>query len=265
MRFLSGRRPSPALLVAALALFVALGGTGYAASQGLISGTGSPLAECRANVYDAFRFKSQGTQAQRAAATQTICGPANGAAVGPQGPKGDPGPAGPTGPMGATGKIGPEGTPGPPGPPGPPGIPGPPGPVSYAQFYAEMPPHNPATVPGGDAVDFPGDGPTQGGIVRIDADTFLLPNAGTYRVSFSVSVTEPGQLGLSLNGIELAYTVFGRATGTSLLAGDSIIDAAAGSSLEVVNPVGNSPALTITPLAGGTHPAVASLIIEQLS
>jgi hypothetical protein len=32
----------------------------------------------------------------------------------------------------------------------------------------------------------------------------------------------------------------------------------------VVNPVGNSTALTITPLAGGTDPASATLIITQV-
>jgi hypothetical protein len=260
MRLLTGRRPSPALIVAVMALFVALGGTGYAASTGLISGTSSPLAECRANVYDAFSFKSQGTQTQRAAATQTICGAVPGVAVGPQGAKGD------TGLTGATGEAGPAGATGPTGDAGPTGPAGPRGPASYAEFYAQMPPDNAATVAAGGAVQFPQDGPSQGGIARIDADTFLLPDAGTYRVSFSVSVTEPGQLALSLNATELPYTVYGRATGTSQLAGDTLVTTTgAGSTLSIVNPAGNSPALSITPLAGGTHPSVASLVIEQLS
>jgi hypothetical protein len=33
--------------------------------------------------------------------------------------------------------------------------------------------------------------------------------------------------------------------------------------MSVVNSAGNFTALTITPLAGGTHPVAASVIIEQ--
>ena len=35
--------------------------------------------------------------------------------------------------------------------------------------------------------------------------------------------------------------------------------------LEVVNPTGNASALTVTPLAGGTRPVGASLVIQRLS
>jgi hypothetical protein len=38
----------------------------------------------------------------------------------------------------------------------------------------------------------------------------------------------------------------------------------ANSALELRDPAGNTPALTITPLAGGTHPTVASIVIQQL-
>jgi len=120
-------------------------------------------------------------------------------------------------------------------------------------------------VAAGSAVQFPQDGPQSGTIVRAGASTFTLANAGTYRVAFSVSVTEAGQLELTLNGAPLAYTVYGRATGTSEISGEALVTAPAASLLSVVNPAGNSPALTITPLAGGTHPSAASLIIEQLS
>jgi len=128
-----------------------------------------------------------------------------------------------------------------------------------------MPPDNAAPVAPGFPVDFPQDGPGTAGIGRVSASAFQLSEAGTYRVSFSVSVTEAGQLDLSLNGSELARTVAGRATGTSEISGESLVTAPAGSVLSVVNPAGNSPALTITPLAGGTHPVAASLIVERLS
>jgi hypothetical protein len=78
------------------------------------------------------------------------------------------------------------------------------------------------------------------------------------------------QLAIALDSgggmVELLYTVYGRATGTSQIAGDALITTTAASSkVELRNPAGNTPALTITPLAGGTHPAVASVVIQQLS
>jgi hypothetical protein len=169
---------------------------------------------------------------------------------------------GPAGPPGVQGQPGKDGIQGPPGPPGPPGAPAP---AQYAEFFALMPPDNAATVAAGTAVDFPQDGPSAGGIVRISANDFVLPDAGTYRVQFSVSVNEAGQLQLTLDSNPLAYTVYGRATGTSQISGEALVETTGPNSvLSVVNPAGNSPALTITPNAGGTHPVAASLVIERL-
>ena len=100
---------------------------------------------------------------------------------------------------------------------------------------------------------------------RISASTFNLSAIGTYQVSFDVSINEAGQLILTLNGADLAYTVVGRATGTSEITEDALISTSTiNSVLTVRNPAGNSTALTITPLAGGTRPNSASLVIEQL-
>ena len=128
-----------------------------------------------------------------------------------------------------------------------------------------MPPDNAATVAPGAAVDFPNDGPQSGSITSPTASTFQLAAIGTYRVTFQVSVSEAGQLILQLNNADLAYTVVGRATGTSQIVGDSLVTTTTVNSvLEVVNPSGNSTALTITPLAGGTRPVSASLVIQKL-
>lgn len=81
-----------------------------------------------------------------------------------------------------------------------------------------------------------------------------------------VSVTEAGQLILTLNGADLAYTVVGRATGTSQIVGMALVDTTViNSILTVRNPAGNTPALTITPLAGGTRPVSAHLVIMQIA
>jgi hypothetical protein len=217
-------------------------------------------------------------------------------AAGPAGPKGDTGatgPAGPTGPTGATGltgSIGPAGATGAVGPAGPTGPTGPAGTdgldgingtngvngagsvtSSFADFYALMPGDNAATIAAGSAVLFPQDGPFNT-ISRLGSSPsqFTLPAIGTYQVTFQVSVSEAGQLVLGLDtttgATELAYTVVGRATGTSQIVGTCLVTTTfANSVLTVRNPVGNSTALTLTPVAGGTHPVSAHVVIVRLN
>ena len=138
--------------------------------------------------------------------------------------------------------------------------------LNYADFYALMPPDNAATVAPGTDVSFPQDGPNSGsGIARSGPSSFNLAETGTYQVLFQVSVTEAGQLILTLNGEDLAYTVAGRATGASQIVGMAIVETTViNSILTVRNPAGTAAALTITPLAGGTRPVSAHLVITQL-
>jgi hypothetical protein len=133
-----------------------------------------------------------------------------------------------------------------------------------------MPPDNAVTVAAGAPVEFPHNGPATGVITRLTPAEFRLPSIGTYSVDFSVSVNEPGQLVIALDSggvtVELPYTVYGRATGTSQISGDALVTTTvANSTIELRNPKGNTPALTITPLAGGTQPAAASIVIQQLA
>lgn len=185
--------------------------------------------------------------------------------TGPQGPQGDVGPQGPQGPAGPQGETGEQGPQGIPGPQGIQGIPG--GVLSYADFYALMPDDNAETVAPGADVSFPENGPIANtNIGRLSESSFLLSAVGTYQILFQVSVTEAGQLLLTLNGQDLAYTVVGRATGTSQIVGMALVNTeVANSILTVRNPAGNAAALTVTPLAGGTRPVSAHLVITQLS
>jgi hypothetical protein len=140
------------------------------------------------------------------------------------------------------------------------------GSIAFADFFAWMPPDNAATVAVGTDVSFPQDGPTSGvTIARTSASTFNLTTIGTYQIMFQVSVDEPGQLILTLNGAAQAYTAVGRATGTSQIVGMSLLTTTVVNSLLTVrNPAGNSTALTITPIAGGTSPVSAHLVITQI-
>ena len=131
-----------------------------------------------------------------------------------------------------------------------------------------MPGDNTATIAVGADVLFPNNGPASGGIAPnggTSTSAFNLPAIGTYQVTFQVSVDEPGQLILTLNGADLAYTVAGRATPTSQITGISLLTTTAiNSVLTVRNPSGNSTALTITPVAGGTRAVSAHLVVIQI-
>lgn len=133
-----------------------------------------------------------------------------------------------------------------------------------------MPPDNAATVGIGTEVQFPQNGPSSGGgIFRTSASTFNLSAIGTYQVLFQVSVNEAGQLVLTIDSgagaTELVYTVVGRETGTSQIVVMALVTTSViNSILTVRNPASESTALTITPLAGGTEPVSAHLVITQL-
>ena len=180
---------------------------------------------------------------------------------GPQGPTGPRGPRGPMGPRGPQGPMGPRGLTGATGPQGPAG-----GVLNFADFYALMPTDNATTVAPGTDVRFPQDGPNSGSdISRTGPDSFNLALIGTYQILFEVSVDEAGQLLLTLNGADLEYTVVGRAAGASQIVGMAIVTTAVTNSiLTVRNPANNAATLTITPLAGGTRPVSAHLVIMQI-
>jgi hypothetical protein len=143
--------------------------------------------------------------------------------------------------------------------------------AAAADFYGLMPPDNATTVAAGTAVSFPQNGIYSGGstISRLTASTFNLAKRGVYKVEFQVSVTEPGQLVIALdNGtgfIEVPNSVVGRATGASQIVGVSLIKTMTrNTKLAIWNPTGNAPPLTITPLAGGTHPVSCHLVITRI-
>ncbi len=138
------------------------------------------------------------------------------------------------------------------------------GPTDYAATIAVK------TSAGTGRVPFPQTGPDSGAGVRVDASSFTLA-PGTYRVTATVHTTEPGQLELELNGAAVDNSNFGNANPTSgghPIIVDAIVTVPAGPGqvLAVINPAGNSTALTITPADGSlTHAYAQKLIIEKLA
>jgi hypothetical protein len=249
-------RLSYANVIATLALFAALGlGTAYAADK--IGSKDIAKNAIKSKHIKAGNVKNAdlapGAVDSAKVADSSLLTKDFAAGQLPRGPQGD------QGPRGQMGDACLPSTPACVGPPGTAAV------SEFAQFFALAPPDNAATVAPGAAVDFPQNGPTQGGIARTSPDAFVLADVGTYRVGFIVSVSEAGQLALNLDGNELGYTVFGRATGASQIVGEALVTTTgSNSTLSVVNPTGNSTALTITPLAGGTHPVATSLVIQRL-
>jgi hypothetical protein len=171
---------------------------------------------------------------------------------GPRGHTGPKGPIGVTGPIGLTGPVGPI---------------GPSSSFSSSDFFALMPGDNSASIAPGADLSFPQDGPTFGtDIVRLAASSFKLVSVGIYQVLFKVSITESGQLCIVLNAGQNPATVVGRATGTSQLVGICLVQTFLPSSiLSIRNPLGEPIALTMTPIAGGTNPVSAHLVITRLA
>ena len=197
--------------------------------------------------------------------------------IGPQGPQGERGPTGatgatgpigPQGPVGATGPAGPQGEIGPQGPQGEIGPQGEPGTVlSYADFYALMPPDNATAVAPGSDIEFARNGVTSGGnITRITASSFGLNEVGVYQVQFTANVDSPAQLVLTLNGDELPYTVSGSSSTPGQIVGTALVQTEVATSvLTLRNPAAATAGVTLTPSAGGADAVSAHIVITQLS
>jgi hypothetical protein len=106
-----GRRPSPALIVACLALLVALGGSGYAAIALAPNSVGTK--QLKNNAVVASKVKDRTLLRIDFKRGQLMPGP-----QGRSGAQGLPCTAGPPGPQGPGGPQGPQGPGGPQGPPG---------------------------------------------------------------------------------------------------------------------------------------------------
>lgn len=185
--------------------------------------------------------------------------------AGPQGPAGETGATGPQGPIGLTGPAGPQGPIGETGPEGPQG---PAGTVlGFADFYALLPPDNPIPIAAGSDVDFPETAAISGtSITRLTDSSFNLANSGSYLILFNASVTEAGQLVLTVNGDEISYTVAGRSADGSQIVGMSIITTNSENAVITVrNPESAATAFTLIPNSGGTEPVSAHLVITRLA
>ncbi len=182
-------------------------------------------------------------------------------ATGSQGLTGDIGPAGPAGPAGSAGAAGALGPAGPAGPPGTPGAAGSGGLSEYAYVYNL----GAQTVALEAAITFDNDGVRTSGITHEAGSAGVtLVNAGIYKVTFSISGTEPSQIALFDNEVAIPGSVYGSGAGTQPSTGQVIVAIAAGHVLTLRNHT-SAAAVGLQTLSGGTQTnANASITIEKV-
>src|ERR1041384_2884748 len=163
-------------------------------------------------------------------------------ATGPQGLKGD------TGATGAAGPAGPAGS----------------GSSQFGDIYNL----SAQVVPLEAAVPFSDNGLGTSGIAHAPGSAdIIISTAGIYKVTFSVSGTEPNQFALFINGAVVAESVYGSGAGTQQNSGQAIIAIGANDVLTLRNHT-SAAAVTLAaaPPIGGTVPAVnASILIQKLN
>ena len=91
-----------------------------------------------------------------------------------------------------------------------------------------------------------------------------LANAGDYKISYSVSGTEPNQMALFVNGTLLTGTIYGSGAGTQQNTGQAIVAIGAGDILTLRNHT-SAAAVGLASVIGGPQANVnASVTIEKL-
>jgi hypothetical protein len=122
-------------------------------------------------------------------------------------------------------------------------------------------------VPLETAVTFSDNGIGTAGFAHgLGSPNITVINEGAYKVTFSVSGTEPNQFALFINGVVVAESVYGSGAGTQQNTGQAILAIEANDVITLVNHT-SAAAVTLAaaPPIGGTATAVnASILFQKL-
>jgi len=123
----------------------------------------------------------------------------------------------------------------------------------------------PRTVPIEADVIFDTNGVLTPGVTHTTGTALIrVINAGTYKISYSVSGTESNQFALFVNGNLVPGSIYGSGAGTQQNTGQVIVTLGAGDSFTLRNHT-SSAAVGLQTLAGGTQANVnASVVIEKI-
>jgi hypothetical protein len=97
-----------------------------------------------------------------------------------------------------------------------------------------------------------------------NSSQILVVDAGTYKVTFSVSGSEPNQMALYVDGVLVAGSIYGSGAGTQENVGQVIVPVTAGAVLTLRNHSSAAAVTLATPIGGTAPNANASVLIEQL-
>lgn len=187
-------------------------------------------------------------------------------ATGSTGATGTTGATGNTGETGSTGATGTTGATGATGTTGATGVTGATGSTisDYAYIYNLS---AISTIAIEADIPFDTNGPLTAGFTHTPGTPSInVINAGTYKISFSVSGVEPNQFAIFVNGAASSdVSVYGSGAGTQQNGGQAILVLGAGDVITIRNH-SSAAAVTLQTLAGGTQTNVnASVIIERLA
>ena len=173
---------------------------------------------------------------------------------GPQGARGPQGLQGLEGPQGEQGLQGAQGEQGEQGPQGPQGGTSPADVAQYGYFSRSTVGviSNNDNVPFETALSSPG-------VTQI-AGAIVLAEAGVYEVHWFVDVVEPNQFAIAVNGGVLVDSIYGQDVANDQNCGRLILNANAGSALELRNVSGAAVSLNSTGAAART----ASIVVVKL-
>ena len=91
----------------------------------------------------------------------------------------------------------------------------------------------------------------------------MVPAPGAYHVTWQVPINEPAQLGITVDGIVVASTITGRATGTVQLTGTAIVRITSAGSLLGLRNVGDV-AFTVSSNAGGISQTTSHMVVVRV-
>lgn len=183
---------------------------------------------------------------------------------GPKGDQGNPGNPGNTGNTGSTGLRGLQGIQ---------GIQGISGIASklhsqahsFAEFYALMPNDNSLPIESGSFISFPQFGETQNEDITQNefGKSYNLTEIGRYEVFFTMYLSQPGQISITLNNMEILSSVCGTVIPNSQITGINIISVTQrDSTLQIINAGSNT--IQLANSIGGNKAISAHLIIKKI-
>jgi hypothetical protein len=123
------------------------------------------------------------------------------------------------------------------------------------------------TTAGTGRVPFPRNGNFVGShIARNSASDFIVDLTGIYEVGWMVGIVEASQLQLAVNDVGIANTCNLSGAGTQINSNRVLVSLVAGDKISIINPPGNSTALTVQPADGSdTHAQAPNILIRLVA